>query len=96
MARNVVRWGSQGRRSLGGGPGGGRVRRHRDTTAIHDLDQQVDVLLGRVRELDPEVGQALADTGHSGVLMSRMLASSRPSRSTSSASFQACSRWWPG
>ena len=33
---------------------------------------------------------------HSGVLMSRIEASRRPSRSTRSASFQACSRWWPG
>ena len=35
-------------------------------------------------------------TRHSGVLIRRMLASSRRRRSTSTASFQACSRWWPG
>ena len=33
---------------------------------------------------------------HSGVLISRIDDSSRPCRSTRSASFQACSRWWPG
>ena len=33
---------------------------------------------------------------HSGVLMSRIEDSRRPCVSTRSASFQACSRWWPG
>ena len=33
---------------------------------------------------------------HSGVLMVRTLASTRPRAPTRSASFQACSRWWPG
>ncbi len=35
-------------------------------------------------------------TTHSGVLSSRMLASSRPSPSTRPCSLSACSRWWPG
>ena len=71
-------------------------RRDREPGPLEQLDEQVDEarLGGAANPAPTSASPSLIR--HSGVLISRIDASSRPPRSTRSASFQACSRWWPG